>query len=103
MYDDNQIPTAEILAKMKEAYQIESVQVEVCEVSEYRQIAEIEEILALLAPQRPSFKMYVRFFANGSGSGCSHSSNSSAQLANPAPIIKAQSVVIKKLLVFMSL
>ena len=48
LYNDDQIPTAEILSKMNDAYHVKNTQVEVCDLNEYRQIAEIEEILNLL-------------------------------------------------------
>lgn len=47
-YNDEQLPTVETLSKMNEAYS-KDLPVEVCELGEYRQVAEIEEILRLLS------------------------------------------------------
>lgn len=53
MYNDESLPSAEIMSKMNNEYNnahIESVdmQVDICEMGEYRQKAEIEEIFRLL-------------------------------------------------------
>ena len=48
IYNDEQLPSVDILNKMNEEFSNNNVQVEVCEVSEYRQIAELEEIFRLL-------------------------------------------------------
>lgn len=45
-YNDEQFPNAEILSKMNSLYN--SQQVEICELGEYRQTAELEEIFRLL-------------------------------------------------------
>lgn len=47
-YNDEQFPNAEILSIMQEEYLKEN-SVEICEVGEYRQVAELEEILRLLS------------------------------------------------------
>ena len=48
LYNDDQFPNAEILSKMNNAYNKKDCQVEVCEIGEYRQLAELEEIFKLL-------------------------------------------------------
>lgn len=48
LYNDEQFPTTEILSKMNEAYNVQNNKAEVCDVGEYRQLAELEEIFRLL-------------------------------------------------------
>ena len=59
-YNDELLPNAEIMSKMSKEYnknvEVNSAQVEICEMSEYRQKAEIEEILRLLSCCESFFK-----------------------------------------------
>ena len=48
MYDDEKLPNAETLAIMNSEYNKNDTQVRVCEINEYRQIAELEDIFRLL-------------------------------------------------------
>lgn len=55
-YNDEQFPTAEILSKMNEEFSNKNTQVEVCEINEYRQIAELEDIFKMLSFCEEFFK-----------------------------------------------
>jgi hypothetical protein len=56
IYNDDQLPSVDILAKMNNEFYNKNTQVEVCDVSEYRQIAELEDIFRLLTYCEEFFK-----------------------------------------------
>ena len=62
IYDDELMPTTEIMSKMNNEYNNNNVvsaldvQIEVCEMNEYRQKAEMEEIFSLLSCVEEFFK-----------------------------------------------
>ena len=55
-YNDEQFPSVDILSKMNDEFNKTHLSVEVCEVNEYRQVAELEDIFRLLGYCEEFFK-----------------------------------------------